>query len=48
MIDYTMLTTSSEVLYTTYSDKGVGVDKNYTIPIDLTASFLRANLVYRF
>ena len=46
MIDYTMLTTSSEVNYNEYSP--TKLENSYNIPIDLTASFLRANLVYRF
>jgi hypothetical protein len=50
MIDYTMLSSSAEVYFYQYysSESGSGVDKSFQLPIDLTSSFMRANLVYRF
>jgi hypothetical protein len=50
MIDYTMFSSSTDTYFNQYysSQLGIGVEKSYQIPIDLTSTFLRANLVYRF
>jgi len=50
MIDYTIFSSSAETYFNQYysSQLGIGVEKSYKLPIDLTSSFLRANLVYRF
>ena len=44
MLDFTAFSIKSEIDFSKYQ----AVEKSYIIPLNLTASLLRANLVYRF
>lgn len=53
MLDYSAFSVDSEVDFNRYSSNGATssgslIEKSYNIPLNLSASLLRANLIYRF